>query len=336
VDAVIRRFRAGEGPAIAQAWSRAAPADPISYPRFRDLILLDRNFDPAGLLVAESGGQLVGAAYGVRRRIATTGTDLEPGVGWLLFFFVVPEARGAGIGRGLVTAVMDWLGSVGARTVDYSSYSPNYVLPGLDEQRYPSAARLLAGLGFAVVDRAEAMDRDLAGYVMPEAVRARLDDLVRQGWWFGAPVGDDLVELVELAGGFSWDWARVLRETALAGSPAHRVIAARHPAGQLLGWAATGSYDNLIERFGPFGVLPAQRGQGVGEILLHLALTQIRALGGHSAWFLWVEEDSAANALYRKAGFRVTRRFTIRRAKLAEPALASERQDNDEPEKGAP
>jgi len=321
----IRAFQAGDGPAIAEAWTRAMPKDGITYDRFRDLILLDRNFDAAGLFIAESDGRLIGAAYGVRRLIATVGSDLESDTGWLPFFFVVPEARGVGLGKGLVSAVMDWLQCCGAQTVVFSAYSPNYFYPGLDTDRYPAAARLLQSLGFTVTDEAFAMDRSLNDYVMPEDVRHHIDELAARGWKFGSPNGDDLVDLVRIAGRFNWDWARVLRESSVAGAPLDRIICVRDPNGQMLGWAAVGVFDGVIDRFGPFGVLPESRGTGLGECILHLTLERMRSLGSHGAWFLWVEDGSPAYFLYRKAGFTVTRGFSIFHASLNVPNGSSER-----------
>ena len=101
-DVTIRSFQVGDGPAIADGWTAAAPADPISYQRFRDLFLLDRNFDAAGLQVAVIDDQIVGAAYAVRRLIAVDADDLEPAAGWIPFFFVHPEYRRRGIGRELM------------------------------------------------------------------------------------------------------------------------------------------------------------------------------------------------------------------------------------------
>lgn len=60
----LRGFRTGDGPLIAEAWTQAAPGDGIGYRRFRDLVLLDRNFDPDGLIVAIDGTMIIGAAYG--------------------------------------------------------------------------------------------------------------------------------------------------------------------------------------------------------------------------------------------------------------------------------
>lgn len=316
--ASIRPFRAGDGPAIAAAWTAAASADGITYERFRDMFLLDRNFDADGLLVAEQDGRVVGSAYGVRRLIAADGDDLEPGSGWIPFFFVVPSARRQGLGARLVRGVMDWLAGNGATTAYFSSYTPNYFLPGLDAERYPEASRLLASLGFTTQYESVAMDRTLNDYALPERVRARVDELEGQGWWFGSPSGDDLVDLIDIAGSrFNPDWARGIREGVLGGQSLERIVCVRNPEGVMLGWAMHGTYENVLERFGPFGVLPESRGTGLGEILLHLTLERMRALGAHSAWFLWTEETSAAGHLYLKTGFTVTRTFAILHAPLA-------------------
>lgn len=315
--ATIRPFRPGDGPAIAQAWTAAAPADGITYDRFRDLFLLDRNFDAEGLFVAEQEGRVVGAAYGVRRLIPADGADLEPTSGWIPFFFVAPQARRRGVGARLVRAAMEWLAAKGAKTAYFSSYTPNYFLPGLDADRYPGAARLLASLGFTTQYECVAMDRSLNDYEPPEQIQERVAALRANGWTFGSPSGDDLVDLIAIAGSrFNPDWARGIREGVLGGQSLERIITVRDPDGVMLGWAMFGTYENVLERFGPFGVVPESRGTGLGEVLLHLTLERMRALGAHSAWFLWTERTSAAGHLYAKTGFTVTRTFTVLHAPL--------------------
>lgn len=308
----FRTFRSGDGPLIAEAWTEAAPADPISYRRFRDLVLLDRNFDPAGLVVATDGTKIVGAAYGVRRLVAHHGDDLEPDTGWIPFFFVRPGARGQGIGGRLVEAVLVWLAGLGVHQVVFSAYTPNYVLPGLDADRYPAGHRLLTAAGFSTRYQCVAMDRSLTDYRMPDTVRQRIDELRRSGWQLGPPSGDDLVDLIDIAGNrFNPDWSRAIREAVVAGLDIERIMIARDPGGRMLGWAMCGAYENVLERFGPFGVIPEARGTGLGEMLLHLTLERMLALGAHSAWFLWTGAESPAGHLYRKTGFTITRTFTI-------------------------
>jgi GNAT superfamily N-acetyltransferase len=315
---MIRAFEVGDGPALAEVWTAAAPADPIGYRRFRDLFLLDRNFDPAGLKVAVDDDQVIGAAYAVRRLVAASGDDLEPSSGWIPFFFVHPDHRGRGLGRELLTAALDWLRSVGRTEAFFSSYTPNYFLPGLDVARYPSAQQLLSTLGFEPQYDAVAMDRSLVGYEIPAEVRAQIAGLKAAGYSFGTPDGDELTSLIAIAGSeFNPDWARAIREAVVGGMPLERIVLARDPGGRVLGWAMHGTYEGVIDRFGPFGVLPASRGTGLGKVLLHLTLERMAGLGAHSAWFLWTGEQSAAGQLYLKTGFTITRKFTIHRAPLA-------------------
>ncbi|MEU4395522.1 GNAT family N-acetyltransferase [Kribbella sp. NPDC023855] len=313
---MIRTFAIGDGPRLVEAWVAAAPGDPIGYERFRDLVLLDRNFDPAGLQIAGSDGQLVGAAYAVRRLVAASGSDLEPGTGWILFFFVHPEQQGRGLGRELVSKAMNWLAAQGCAEVYFSSYTPNYFLPGLDVQRYPAALALMEGLGFQTQYEAVAMDRSLVGYEFPAEVRGRMSALEQEGFRFGTPTGDELTEVISVAATFNPDWARAIREAVVAGLPLDRIVVAFAPDKSVLGWAMHGTYEGVLERFGPFGVLPASRGTGLGKVLLHLTLQRMTGLGAHSAWFLWTGEQSAAGQLYLKTGFTITRKFAIRRAQL--------------------
>ncbi|MGW3951975.1 GNAT family N-acetyltransferase [Streptomyces sp. NPDC004752] len=316
--AQIRGFRAGDGPQLVESWRRGAPADPITPDRFRSLVLLDANFDPAGLRVAVDGDRVVGAAYAVRRLTPLTGTDLEPEQGWIPFFFVDPAARGRGLGRRLLTDALDWLHGHGRTRVDFSSYTPNYLLPGLDAETYPEAARLLESLGFRALYEAAAMDRALVGYRFPADAARLLAELTALGHRFTTPSDDDLVELVALARNhFGPDWARAIRECVAAGTPLDRIVVVRDPAGRLVGWAMHGAYESVDERFGPFGVLTERRGTGLGKVLLHLVLERMRARGAHSAWFLWTGEQSPAGQLYRGAGFRTTRVFRVLRREAA-------------------
>lgn len=314
----IRGFRVGDGPPLVEAWRRSAPADPVTADRFRSLVLLDANFDPEGLRVAVDGDRVVGAAYAVRRLTPMAGTDLEPEQGWIPFFFVDPDARGRGLGRRLLTEALDWLHGHGRTRVDFSSYTPHYVLPGLDADTYPEAAGLLASLGFRTLYEAAAMDRSLVGYRLPDGVRHRLAELTALGHRFATPADDDLVDLVALAGDhFGADWARAIRQCLAAGTPLDRIVVVRDPSGRLAGWAMHGAYESADERFGPFGVLAEMRGTGLGKVLLHLVLERMRARGAHCAWFLWTGERSPAAHLYRAAGFSTTRVFRVLRREAA-------------------
>ncbi|NGN66971.1 GNAT family N-acetyltransferase [Streptomyces sp. A7024] len=309
-----RGFRTGDGPALIEAWRRSAPRDPIGPARFRELVLLDANFDPQGLRLALDDGRIIGAAYAVRRQLPLHGADLEPEQGWIPFFFTHPAHRRRGVARLLLTEALEWLRSHGRTRADFSSYAPNYFLPGLDATTYPEASALLRDLGFRRLYEAAAMDLSLLDYAMPPAVAERVDHLTATGYRFTTPLDDDLPELLHLAGNhFNPDWARAIRACLLRGTPPERIVTARDPAGRLLGWAMHEAYEGMTERFGPFGVREDARGTGLGKALLHLTLERMRGCGAHSAWFLWTGEQTPAGHLYRATGFRTTRTFQVLR-----------------------
>lgn len=318
MTAVITAYQPGDTHQLVKVWNEANRADPITVQRFRDLVLMDVNFDAAGLRVAREGNDVIGAAYAVRRTTASVGSDLEAGSGWIPFFFVGPSAQRKGLGRALLKEAMSWLAGHGVREVFFSSYTPNYILPGLDEAAYPAARGLLSSLGFTQRYVAAAMDRLLTDYTYPAEMRAKTDDLLARGYEVGEATTDDLAELVVLARDhFNPDWARAIREAVVQGMPVDNIAIARDPAGTLVGWAMHGTYEGVTDRFGPFGVREDQRGTGLGKILLHRSLNHMKARGSHSAWFLWTGETSPAGHLYLSTGFVITRRFTVMSAPVA-------------------
>jgi mycothiol synthase len=313
-----RPYAGGDEAELVRLWIRSVWKDSMNSRRFRDLFLLDANFDPEGLRIAEAGGRLIGAAYAVRRRLPLKGTDLEPDSGWITWFFVDPSWRRMGIAERLVGECLAFLAAKGRKAALFASYTPNYVVPGLDGEAYPEAALLLAKLGFARQYQAVAMDFDMLGYRYPEEIAALKERREAEGFSFRDASDADAVELVRFADeGFNPDWARAAREGAFRGIPADQIAVCRDPAGALCGFAMFGAYEGLLERFGPFGVDESRRGLGLGKILLHECLRRQKAIGVHGSWFLWTSESDAAGSLYLKTGYRITRRFDILKKNLA-------------------
>ncbi|MGH8881157.1 MAG: GNAT family N-acetyltransferase, partial [Stackebrandtia sp.] len=207
---------------------------------------------------------------------------------------------------------------------DFASYTPQYILPGLDRHRYPAGAALLERHGFTTLYQAAAMDLPLVDHLVPPVVGEAVDTLRAKGVSFSSPQPDELVSLIRLAHDkFNPDWARAIREAVTAGMPLDRIIVARRDGGEVIGWGMCAAYEGVIDRFGPFGVDAQYRGLGLGKVLLHLCLERMRALGAHSAWFLWTGERTPAGHLYRKTGFTTTRTFDIMRAPLTAEAPSS-------------
>ena len=307
----FRSFTLGDGPALVELWQRSAPRDSITLSRLRNMVLLDPNFRPEGLRIATSGERLIGAAYGVTRSTPMEGLDLENDTGWIPFFFVDPAERHAGVGTRLLSDVLLYLKGKGRTKVHFASYTPYYFVPGLDRATYPDAETLLHKHGFEIDYECVAMDLALGGY-KPEV---GIDDLItarlKEDYSFSTPTDDETYALASLASEtFNPDWGRAIRTTIQSSGDLDRIIVARD-SGRIVGWAMHGAYEDVLERFGPFGVDPAQRGKGLGKVLLHLTLQRMQARGLHGAWFLWTGEKSPAGHLYLQTGFTISRSFAV-------------------------
>jgi GNAT superfamily N-acetyltransferase len=317
VGAVLTRgFARGDAEALVAVWNRSLPADPTTLGWLRDCVLLDPNFDRDGLRVALVGDQLAGAAYAVRRLTPHAGTELDSDTGWVPFFFVHPDYRGRGIGARLLTEALDFLRAAGRSRVEFAPYTPYYVLPGIDEVTYPAGFALLRKLGFSTLYSPVAMDRSLVGYATPADVIALRRKREAEGYAFRTPGPGDLPDLVAFAAHeFAPDWGEAIRDSLHRGTPLDRFIVALETQHQdrIVGFSTYGAYQGVRERFGPFGVEAAQRGTGLGKILLHETMTRMRAEGLHASWFLWTGEESPAGHLYKAAGYEVTRQFHVMR-----------------------
>ncbi|KAF0818617.1 Acetyltransferase [Bacillus sp. ZZV12-4809] len=309
--ATYRYYQSGDETKIVSLWNQCLAKDPITSKRFRNLVLLDGNFDPQGLRLAFEKDALVGCVYAVRRLLPMFGTDLEPENGWIPFFFVHPDYRRSGVGKELMEAAVRFLKENGRTNVFFASYAPNYILPGIDEENYPEAFEFLQKQGFQKLYSPVAMDRNLVGFQVPQAVNALKNQREEEGYTFNEAKDKDLYEVIQFANiKFNPDWGRAIREGVLQGLPLERILVARE-GNKVVGFCIYGGYEGIPDRFGPFGVDPEQQGKGLGKILLNECLHKMRSEGLHGAWFLWTGEKTSAGYLYKKTGFEITRTFHV-------------------------
>jgi mycothiol synthase len=317
-SALLRAFRPADFPALVDVAARGLPADPISADWLAEYVLLEPNFDPEGLIVAQGGGspgRVHGFCYAVRA--GNPAVQVEPAGGWITILVVDPATRRQGTGTALLSGALEFLRGRGAQWARVSGYPPAYFLPGVDADLYPDGVRLLERAGFDTTSRPVAMDLGLAAYRTPDSIRELQRTREEEGYSFAPATPGELPEAIEFATAqFAPDWAAAMRDSVLRFGRPERVVLARDPSGEAVGFAMYGAYRGLIERFGPFGVAESQRGKGLGAVLLHLTLARMRADGAHCAWFLWTGEQTAAGRLYRSAGFAVTRRFQVMQAPL--------------------
>jgi GNAT superfamily N-acetyltransferase len=315
---MYRTFQSGDEKGIVELWNDVLIHDPITDKRFRTQVLLDVNFDPEGLIVAVEGERIVGVILAITRKLPMIGTELEPDSGWITFFMVHPQVCRQGIGSVLMEKACNYILKQGAKKVFFSSYAPNYFLPGIDEEAYPAGFSFLQKEGFRRAYSPVAMHRTLTDYVYPDAVKAVRTEREKEGYVFEVVQDGDLPAAIRFASTvFNPDWGRAIREGLLQGIDTSQVLIAKKE-GKVVGFAMYGGYEGIQERFGPFGVDDGEQGKGLGKVLLHESLHSMKQRTVQGAWFLWTSEKSAAGHLYVKNGFKTFRTFHVMVKELAD------------------
>jgi len=312
-EITLRAYRGSDETALIELWNVAMTHDRIDESVFRTRVLLDANFDPEGLLVAEADGELRGFLLSIARQVPLFLQGLEPEVGWMTAFGVRSNYRRQGIGCKLFDAAMARLTGMGRKRVLISPYTPNYFIPGVDVEAYPDALAFLKATGWQVTSQPISMRAELTGLqISPDVLvlerqRAQEEIVVR-------PVQPaDLPQLMPfIAQHFGWDWFRFAQEYLLElfgpGSDEICFLVASQ-SGRIVGYC-----QQRRERFGPFGVAEEMRNKGIGRLLLFRCLATMLTKGFHCAWFLWTGKDAAR--LYSLAGFRQVRQFAVMKKEL--------------------
>lgn len=320
----IRPYRGEDEAALIALWNASMTHDPINPAVFRTRVLLDLNFHPDGLLVAEAAGGapesnvLLGFVLSISRRVPQFLDGLQPERGWITAFGVLPRARRMGVATALFDAALGRLAEQGKGQVSIAPYTPNYFIPGVDTGAYPEALAFLHARGWVTVSEPISMRAELTGFQIPAAVAEREAALAEEGFTFRAVTSADLPALLGfIAAHFGWDWVRFAQETLLElfgpGSDEICFLVVTHR--ELDGSEHIVGYcQQRRERFGPFGVDPAMRGKGLGRILLFHCLREMLAKGFHAAWFLWTGANAAR--VYAGAGFHAVRQFAVLKKEL--------------------
>lgn len=315
MSVIVRPFCGADEAALLRLWNVSLTHDPINAAVFRTRVLLDPNFQPAGLLVAEIEGQLVGFVLSLLRQVPLFLHGLEPARGWITAFGVHPHWRWQGIGRQLFTAALARFAAAGRQQIEIAPYTPNYFIPGVDIDAYAPALSFLEGQGWQTIATPISMRAELTGFQLPPEIGELEEALAAQDIIIRPVSASDLPVLMPfIANTFGWDWYRFAQEYLLTcfGPGADDICFLVAVQGERI----VGYCQQRRERFGPFGVEPALRSQGIGRVLLFRCLAEMLAKGFHCAWFLWTGRDAAR--LYERAGFHTVRRFAVMRYQLGE------------------
>lgn len=309
----VRGYRSHDEGQLLALWNVALPYDPIDRRTFHRKVLLDANFDPDRLLVAEVEGQLVGFCLGLVRRVPMEKVGLEPERGWITAFGVHPTWRGQGVGTMLLERALRWFQEAGRSEVLISPYTPNYFVPGVDERHYADGLAFFRRHGFEVIARPLSMDANIVLFdATPYAERE--ERLREQGIEVRTLRPQEVPDLMAfLKAHMPGDWVRHARDLLLditkgLGDYDQFLIAVAD--GEIVGYC---QFEG--EHFGPYGVRSDMQGRGIGTVLMARCLQTMRRKGLHHAWVLWTS-DETARKVYSRFGFQETRRFAILRKRL--------------------
>ncbi len=203
---------------------------------------------------------------------------LEPERGWITAFGVHPQRRRQGIGQALFAAATGGFAAAGRKQVEIAPYTPNYFIPGVDSDAYASALHFLERLGWQTVSTPISMRAELTGLQLPAEIVKREQELAAQNIDIRPVTAADLPALMPfIAERFGWDWYRFAQEYLLAlfGPGADDICFLVATEGERI----VGYCQQRRERFGPFGVDPALRSQGIGRVLLFRCLAKMRTQG---------------------------------------------------------
>lgn len=291
-----------------RVWNAALVADLIDVSTWRAKVLLDPNFDPAGCLVADVGGEARGFILSLVRRVPFFNDGLQSDQAWITAFAVAPEWQRRGLGGALLAAALDFLQSRSRLSVALSPYVPNYFTPGADARAYASGVAFLERRGFHMVARPLSMRAELTEFQIPEPIQQTSDRLESEGIEIRLATPRDIVPLLNfIPCHFSWDWHREASGVLMdlfSGDPRQVSMLVAVRGDEILGYA-----EHRAERFGPFGVDPAVRSRGIGRVLLARTLLEMLKKNYHAAWFLWTGDEAAR--LYAQCGFHEVRRFAV-------------------------
>lgn len=316
---LVRPYEDRDGAALLELWERALPLDGITRPEFERRVLLDANREHDSLMLAfeHEDGPPVGFILCLVLRYPIENTGLLEHRGFITAFGVDPLHRRRGIGGELLRRAEEFFRARNRAEVALAPYTPNYFVPGVDRDRYAEGLAFLEKRGFEETSEGIAMDAPIGTFEMDGELLAKEEELRREGVVIEPFTRRRLAEYLEfmsrhMPGPWLEDARRNLKDMTRGLFEEDSIILALHE-GRIVGYC-----QHEGQHFGPFGVSDDQQGKGIGTVLLARTLHRMRLKGNHVAYVLWTGER-AAQGVYKRLGFTISRRFAVLRKKLAPP-----------------
>jgi len=295
----IRPFTKADVGRVVSLWNRTLNRDPITGEMFELRTLRDPNFSPEGCLVAEGPGGPEGFALavapGTQHRFAP-----PPGMGRVAGLGVLPSSRRRKVGTRLMEAAFAFLKGRKCAKVLYAAHE--YWCAGLDKS-YTEGTAFMAKFGFKEVGVAVAMGRLLYEVDVPAEVVETGKKLAARGINTGPYDPSEKKALEDFFTAEFPEWRDFFHEKLERHDDLRDVYVARDK-GKVIGYCQRLEADHV----GPFGVAKEARNLGIGTVMLYALMDGLRARGYRFCWF---GETGRAQPYYERAGFFITRRYSI-------------------------
>jgi GNAT superfamily N-acetyltransferase len=309
----IRCFEKQDLFPVIDLWNACVPADGITQDLFERKVLLDANFDPEGMILAEVEGKVVGFMLCIVRQVPMEVIGMQEELGWITMTGILPEYRHKGIGTQMWEKAEVFFRQRNRKLISIATYSPNYFIPGIDIKEYPSAITFFEKMGFYQGAKPLSMDNPIVTYKIPEELAIKESKLREEGITIRPYKREMITELLDFMKKYMpGDWLKGIRDNLALlpiGKFKEEQIMLAMKGNEILGYA---QYEE--EHFGPFGVRDDYQGKGIGQVLLARTIQMMHNRGHHNAWFLWTD-DKAAH-VYQKVGFKETRRFVVMKKEI--------------------
>lgn len=298
---------------VLTCWNQSLIYDGIDEERFKQLILLDENFNPDLFLLALNQEKVVGFCYGVRRKIPYLERGLEENRGWIVIMGVLPEYQNQGIGTMLCDEVEKRLKDMGTKEITLCAYSPNYFFPGIDK-RYQQAISFFENRNYVYRAESVSMQRSLWDYHMADQYKEKLASLEKDGIHIIRYNDEYMLPLLNyLLENFGAGWKRNALIAMQKKEAEDTILLVVDEQKNILGFCMR-KIDGNDARFGPFGVSEHLRSKGIGGILFEYMMQEMKQKGIYYLYFLWT--DGAAQRFYERHDVKVYRTYQLYRKEV--------------------
>jgi GNAT superfamily N-acetyltransferase len=222
------------------------------------------------------------------------GNLTQKDIAFLSYLFVESDSRREGMGSALITSFIELARKQRVKQIVISGFTgnaPGYLQPGVNLETENDALQLFHRHGFNDLDYAYSMERPLID---------RIELPVNQEWEISHPSSEDVGSLIDaISHSVPGEWTTIFKDRFELNPQQILIAKSKNLIGAYSTWQES--------RFGPIGVRPECRGQGLGQLLLAHTLENMRQQGASQARFSWSDRENLK--FYQSSGFKITKSF---------------------------